>query len=267
MLKQRVITGIILIALTIGALFFTSPAVFSLILAAVTVAAGWEWTNLMGVKSYPWRYLYLVILLGFLFNSLFMPFPFVMSIAVLWWLFAAVLVMCYPRGCAWFARSAGLRGVMGILVLVPCWRAVCFIRSMNDGISVLLFLFVLIWGADTAAYFAGKRFGTIKLAPEVSPGKSIQGVIAAMLFGVIVTFAILKISDVPHDEWFAMLLLGIATVLFSVLGDLFESLLKRQANLKDSGKLLPGHGGLLDRIDSLTAAAPVFALGAYLLGV
>ena len=140
-------------------------------------------------------------------------------------------------------------------------------KNLEKSLHFLLFLFVLIWGADTAAYFSGKKWGKNKLAPLVSPGKSIQGAVGAMIFSILLTFLALWIGRDSFQGWFWATVLSIITVLFSIVGDLFESMLKRRVDLKDSGQLLPGHGGLLDRIDSLTAAAPIFALGALLLGM
>ena len=158
-----------------------------------------------------------------------------------------------------------VRGIMGILVLMPCWLALNFIRVLPSGEMILLALFVLIWGADTGAYFAGKKWGKHKIIPQVSPGKSWEGLAGALLTTVLLVFCLLTALKFPPADIWVLLLLSLVTVLFSVLGDLFESMLKRKVDLKDSGTILPGHGGILDRIDSLTAAAPIFALGLILL--
>src|SRR5207302_1283767 len=127
-------------------------------------------------------------------------------------------------------------------------------------------LLILIWAADTGAYFAGRAFGKHKLLPNVSPGKTWEGFFGAMLMTVIVMGFVVYFLNIPPNNWVPLFLLGFVTVIFSILGDLFESMLKRQAGIKDSGKILPGHGGILDRIDSLTSAAPIFALGVIMLG-
>jgi phosphatidate cytidylyltransferase len=155
---------------------------------------------------------------------------------------------------------------MGAFVLVPCWASINYIRNQDEGPLGLLFLFVLIWGADSAAYFVGKKWGTKRLAPYVSPGKSWQGLMGALLVSTLIVLTTLWLCNVPFPIWPWAIVLSLVTVLFSIVGDLFESMIKRQAKVKDSGKLLPGHGGVLDRIDSLTAAAPIFVLGALLLG-
>jgi phosphatidate cytidylyltransferase len=183
-------------------------------------------------------------------------------ITLAWWLIALILVALYPRASQTWGQSVWMRGAMGLLVLIPCWRAINVIHGAEDGPYKLLFLFVLIWGADTFAYFAGRQWGKHKLAPNVSPGKTVQGLCGALFGTTVITVGALVLLGIPQQFWLCGMVLSMVTVLFSVLGDLFESMLKRNVGLKDSGQLLPGHGGILDRIDSLTAAAPIFALGA-----
>jgi phosphatidate cytidylyltransferase len=175
-----------------------------------------------------------------------------------------------------YQRSAGRRpgtpGVLalrlvGLAVLVPPWLALVAVHGSGSlGPWLMLFLLVLIWTADSGAYFAGRRFGRRKLAVHVSPGKSIEGVLGALLLGGLFALACGHALGYAGAALAAFVLLGIATVLVSVLGDLFESLIKRYRAVKDSGGLLPGHGGVLDRVDSLTAAAPFFAVGLAWLG-
>lgn len=267
MLKHRIITAAILIPIFLAILFFATPPVFCFFIALVTLGAAWEWSNLMGLKSFSHRLLYLVITLFFLFNALFIPITYILGGAFIWWLIAAVLVIRYSEQKPWWGKGLLWRGLMGLFVLIPCWASVNYIRSQSDGLYALLYLFILIWGADSAAYFAGKLWGKTKLIPAVSPGKSVQGLCGALFFTVILSVAVLWFSQTPVSTWVWGIALSVMTVLFSVLGDLFESMLKRHVNIKDSGRLLPGHGGLLDRIDSLTAAAPIFALGALLIGL
>lgn len=267
MLKQRVITAFILIVATLGVLYFFPPAWFCLLTGAVALAAAWEWTSLMAVKKLAARLLYLTLMLFIFFNALFIPITYIFVMSLIAWLCATILIIIYPRASEWWGQGFFWRGLMGILVLLPCWVAVNYIRNQNDGVNALLFLFVLIWGADSAAYFSGKMWGKHSLAPRVSPGKSIQGLLGAITFSIIITLLALWLFQVSFQGWLWAVLLSIITVIFSVIGDLFESMLKRRVGLKDSGCLLPGHGGLLDRIDSLTAAAPIFAFGALLLGM
>jgi len=260
-------TAIVLIAITLGVLFYLPPSVFCLLFGLVGLAASWEWTSLMGLKRRPTRLLYVVLMAFVFFNALFIPIPWILFLGCVWWIFSVGLIIAYPKGSQCWSKGIFWRGIMGILVLLPCWVALNFIRNQSDGIFGLIFLFILIWGADSTAYFVGRKWGKHKLAALVSPGKSIQGLMGALLFALIAALIVLAMTHTISSEWLWVILLSLVTVLFSVVGDLFESMLKRCVGIKDSGNLLPGHGGLLDRIDSLTAAAPLFAFGALLLGM
>jgi len=267
MLKLRIITALILMPLTLAALFYLPPYLFCILTGAITLIAATEWANLMELKTISRRFIYLAIVVALaLFCARYILFPVILTVTFVWWLIAAVLVICYPRGSGWWGKSIILRGLMGLLVLVPCWVAINYIFIQEEGRLALLYLFVLIWGADSAAYFVGKKWGKNKLAPLVSPGKSIQGLFGALVFTVLLAVITQVLCRIPMERWHWGIGLSLLTVLFSILGDLFESMLKRNAGLKDSGNILPGHGGLLDRIDSLTAAAPVFAFGSWVLG-
>jgi phosphatidate cytidylyltransferase len=169
------------------------------------------------------------------------------------------MIVRYPAGSDFWRRNTFARAVAGLLVIVPMWLGVALIHA-DPGPAYVLVLMLLVWGADTGAYFAGRAFGRHKLAPHVSPGKSWEGVAGGMAMTVAVAA---MASWLLHPMMGAPLfiLLSLVTVAFSILGDLQESMFKRIVDLKDSGGLLPGHGGVLDRIDSLTAASPVFALG------
>lgn len=266
MLKQRVITAVILIAVVLAALFWLPPSVFCVLSGLLALAAAWEWSSLMGLVRIAPRTLYLGVMLTILFNVLFVPVTLLITVGFYWWLIAVVLIVLYPRATRLWAKSAVIRGAMGVLTIVPCFAALNHIRNQHDGGVALLFIFVLIWGADSVAYFAGRQWGKRKLAYQVSPGKSVEGAIGAIVFAILFTVLFLSLLHVPTSGWSWAVLLSIVTVIFSIVGDLFESMLKRNVGLKDSGRLLPGHGGVLDRIDSLTAAAPVFAFGAMLIG-
>lgn len=267
MLKQRLLTALALIPLVIWAVLELSTAVLGLILALFVLLGSWEWARLIGLHSTLARFAYVTFIAMLLYLSKFLlatseNFIFAaLVVAGLWWLIGTVWVFRY-RG------ETGLKPIdtqfglfVGVIVLIPTWLAMTYIHAFSeDGPAMLLFVMVLIWAADSGAYFAGRKFGKHKLAPQVSPGKTIEGVVgglvAAALFSVIGATSF----DLPVLGGISFVLLSLIVVLLSVIGDLFESLFKRRAGVKDSGQLLPGHGGVLDRIDSLTAAAPIFAL-------
>jgi len=266
MLKQRIITAIILIPIILVAVIYLSPLAFCVFTALIALGGAWEWTNLMQISKPSRRWLYLILVVLVFIYSLFIPVRYIFIGALIWWVYAAILVIYYPRGNWLWNKSVFLQSVMGLFVLVPCWASINYIRNQDNGLLGLLFLFVLIWSADSTAYFVGKKWGTKRLAPLVSPGKSWQGLMGALLIATLIALITLWLCKIPFPIWPWAVLLSLVTVLFSVVGDLFESMMKREAGLKDSGKLLPGHGGLLDRIDSLTAGVPIFVLGALLLG-
>ncbi|MBA3660894.1 MAG: phosphatidate cytidylyltransferase [Gammaproteobacteria bacterium] len=267
MLKQRILTALVLIPITLLLLFYLPPAYFALLTALITLLAAKEWAHLMGLRRFFPVLLYVGFIALLLWASLFILVQLLLFIAAAWWICASLVVFIYPRGSSWWGKGVIWRGLMGVIVLIPCWVAFNYIRNQPDGIYALLYLFVLTWGADSAAYFVGKKWGKTKLLPLVSPGKTWEGLIGAVLFGIGLAVLAQWLCSIPKTIWHWGILLSMLTVLFSIMGDLFESALKRQENLKDSGQLLPGHGGLLDRIDSMTAAAPIFATGATLLGM
>jgi phosphatidate cytidylyltransferase len=262
MLKQRVITAAILIPIFIWLIFKLPAWAFSLVTMLFVLIGAWEWSLLMGLTTQQRaaRLSYVFFVVVMLKASLFISLPILLSVTVLWWLLALILILRYPNMVFW-DKTIFLRALMGLLVLIPTWLAMNNIRA-DYGPSVLLFLCVLIWGADSGAYFAGKKWGKDKLLPQVSPGKTRQGLYGALFTTVLITLVVLKMSYFAsiYSMWPVVMLVALMTTLFSIEGDLFESMLKRNVGLKDSGTLFPGHGGLLDRIDSLTAAAPLFAL-------
>ncbi len=266
MLKQRILTALVLLPIILVAVFATASWPFWSVTTGIVLVASWEWSALIGWTRTPARIVYsLLTALGMLSIAIYgrpSLFHFVYALALPGWLWALVRVWRY-RGeeGVFLSLSAPF---LGWAVLLPAWLALNELKSLAT--AWLLYLFILVWGADTGAYFAGRRFGRTKLAPMVSPGKSVEGVIG----GVALTAAVAVVVAWRHAWTFAhsleFLLLSLCTVAASVLGDLFESMLKRQRGVKDSGTIFPGHGGALDRIDSLTAAAPIFLLGWVLLG-
>lgn len=273
MLKQRILTAVILVPLLVAALFYLSLPWLTLIFAVFMAAAAWEWAGLTGLRHIAARLAYVaaVLLFGVLGLKLIPLDPELivsfLTASALWWLWALVELISrrdVTRGM--FATMTG-RVVGGFLVLVPLWVAAVYLLAADEERPrVLLFLLVLVWVADSAAYFAGSVFGRTRLAPHVSPGKTVEGVAGGVLGVVLLAWLcgtiLWKFEGMSLATWIG---LAAVTALFSVVGDLTESKLKRIAGVKDSGRLLPGHGGVLDRIDALTSAVPVFALGAIFL--
>ncbi|MDR3492792.1 MAG: phosphatidate cytidylyltransferase [Gammaproteobacteria bacterium] len=269
MLKKRIVTALFLIPIFVALLIKLPAPMFMVLTSVILLLGAWEWSQLMGLKKKSHRMCYvffifvLVNILFFSKTSSIISIPTTLYVTFYWWLLAAVLIVIYPKASSVWGRGLFFRAIMGAVVLIPTWIALNFIR-LDFGVWTLLFLFVLIWGADTGAYFSGKKWGKNKLAPKVSPGKTRQGLYGALIITVPIVIAALCIAPLPYRMWPAAFALAFTTVIFSIIGDLFESMLKRNVGIKDSGTLIPGHGGLLDRIDSLTAAAPVFALGCWL---
>lgn len=266
MLKQRLITAIILIPIFVILVLMLPPLAFSILTALFVLIGAWEWSAFMGIKKFPHSLIYPALMIFVMGLSLYFPVTLIMYVAFAWWLLSILLMVIYPKASNFWGKGILIRALMGVLVLIPCWLAVNFIRNSNGGPYALLFLFILIWGADSAAYFVGKKWGKHKLSPKLSPGKSWEGFAGALIMGIVIAMLVLIIFKPPYAIWIGVIFLALITVIFSVVGDLFESMLKRKAQLKDSGHILPGHGGVLDRIDSLTAAAPTFIMMVLLLG-
>jgi phosphatidate cytidylyltransferase len=308
MLKSRVITAIVLLALLLAALFLLPPIAWSLLVAAMVMQGATEWSHLSKLesrKATAFWWLTLVLMLGLValdaYAAVEVNFYVHLSIylvsALLWlvvvpsWLMvgwkvenpASDTLLAKPADCGRRqedgipAPDATQRRVMpslamalvGWAVLIPTGLAMMDLREIAPSPWMLLFVMGLVWVADIAAYFAGRRFGKTKLAPSISPGKTWEGVAGAM-FGVS-AYVILVWAFSPHfatrEILPPLLLAAWWWVILAVIGDLFESAIKRQAGVKDSGALLPGHGGLLDRIDALTSTLPLAALALLFQGI
>jgi phosphatidate cytidylyltransferase len=264
-LRTRIVTAVVLAVVLLAVVLGLPPVATVAVLTALVVAGAWEWSAFMRLRSVRRRVAYVafvVLLLALAWQASAAPDTrdLILAGAVVWWLAAFLWVAFAPR---WVSTwSAGLAGV---LALVPSWVAMVRLRlSLPHGAEWVLFALLLVWVADIGAFFVGRRFGRIRLAPEVSPGKTWEGALGGLAVSALVAVA--------GAAWFRVALLPflplcLAAVGFSIVGDLTESLLKRFAGIKDSGSILPGHGGVMDRIDSLTGAAPVLLLGLTLLKV
>ncbi|WP_417565575.1 phosphatidate cytidylyltransferase [Marinobacter sp.] len=266
MLKTRIITALILAPIAIGGIFFLPPLGFALFTGAIITVGAWEWANMSGIESTPGRVAYALATASILYGLLNVPIVAVLWMALAWWFICFLLVRSYPAGSEKWGSLAA-RAVMGLLVLVPAWVGLNHLRTggfqfgdSTNNLLLILYVFCVVWVADIGAYFAGRAFGKSKLAPRVSPGKSWAGVwgglVAVGVFALLVSF----IASAGTGETLLLVAASLITGFVSVLGDLLESMLKRFRGIKDSSQLLPGHGGIMDRIDSLTAAIPVFAL-------
>ncbi|NRA71596.1 MAG: phosphatidate cytidylyltransferase [Gammaproteobacteria bacterium] len=288
MLKQRIITALILAPLTLAAVFFLSLPWFATMVGFVTLLGAWEWGAFIAVNSDNSneaaqdnriiRSIFTVsVALLILSLSVIVPTDTIwqqgqlhplyfatLLVGGLWWLLSAVMVCFFPKGQAVWRNSDFLKGLFGQLTLIPFWVGLMAMRAYgypNDpmfGSVLIVVIFMIVWGADVGAYFVGRQFGRRKLMPNVSPGKTIEGALGGIVTAVIATFVANHFFY--NIEPIALFVIVLLTGLSSVFGDLSESMFKRTAAIKDSGNLLPGHGGILDRIDSLTAAVPLFSL-------
>lgn len=281
MTRTRVLTALAIAPFVIGAVLLLPTPWLVAIAAIVFLGALWEWFRLVEIEDTLSR---TVLLLA---NLLMMAalvwaspsdsggslvlFKLASVIGVAWWL-AAILWLRHPGFASDHDTHARVfKLAAGTLSVVPAWCALALIHAgdpapsslpwVAQGHLWLLIALLVVWGADTGAYFAGRRFGKRKLAPVVSPNKTVEGMIGGLLAGVVVAVLVAPLAGASLRELPLVAVVALVTAVFSVFGDLFESLLKRHAGAKDSGTLLPGHGGLLDRVDSILAALPVFATG------
>lgn len=273
MLMQRVITAIVLIPPVVAAVWFLPTMVIAGLLAAFFLVGAWEWSQFMRLAGQSQRVVYVVFIaaaLAAMYALRDMPQPglAVLGAATAWWVLALVWVTQYPAGLAGQDDRRGLKALIGLLVLAPAFLALVVLHGRSHGALWILFLLVLIWAADTGAYFSGRAFGKNKLAVRVSPGKTWEGAAGGLALSVLVaSLAGHWLFNLVNGELASFIALCAAVVIFSIVGDLTESMFKRQSGVKDSGTLFPGHGGVLDRLDSLFAAAPLFLAGLILLGI
>ena len=268
MLKLRIITGLILGALLLLGIFLLPPLYAVLGFGAVFTIAAWEWAGFAGLKSTPARSVYaaaiaLALYFAWQFGQASARFTGILAIACIWWVVAFFWLSLAPA-----RHRPPVTLICGFLVLPPAFLALSRLQVSHAGFApgpqVLLLLVFLVTSADIGAYFAGRNFGRHKLAPKVSPGKTWEGVAGGMLAVAVVAALGALYFHLPLSP---MVIFGVLVGIYSIVGDLTESMFKRAAALKDSGTILPGHGGMLDRLDSVTAAAPLYALGLFGSGV
>jgi len=270
MLLHRVITALILLPLVIYGVLNLDNQWFAIVLGGVILLGTKEWWGLAGYTA-AWQKAAFsgAVIAALLAAYWLLPLPGVAPafflLITLGWVFITIFIIRYdPQRAS--SPNRFVKSLIGLFVLVPTWAALISLHGLNDdGPALVLFCMSLSWVADTGAYFAGRQWGNVKLAPAISPKKTREGVYGALLLVGLWSGLLIGLRPETGAPW-AIVLVCLLVCVISVVGDLYESLLKRQAGIKDSGQLLPGHGGILDRIDSLTAVAPVFLFGLYLLG-
>ncbi len=267
MLKQRIITALVLLPFALGGFFLLDGGWFALFIGAVVSLGGWEWARLAGFAAQVQRVAYAALVAVLLLALYLLPAlaPWVLLVGVVWWGLATLLVLGYP-GSSRYWEGPAIRLSIGLLILLPAWQGLVLFKQWPEANWLILTVMVLVWGADIGAYFSGRRFGKRKLAPRVSPGKSWEGVFGGLLATLLICLLVGLYRGWSTLDLLLALVGTAVVVLVSVVGDLTESMFKRQVGVKDSSNLLPGHGGVLDRIDSLTAAIPLFAALLWLAG-
>ena len=268
MLKQRIGTALVLAPLGIFAVLYMMPHQFWWLLASLFAMAGWEWALFVDIHNFWLRLtaalvVALAVVIGANYAS--QQAIAISAAGVLFWIIAAFYLAraSLQSSSAWAARL--FKGLYGLLLILIGAYALGALFTLPNGRYWLLLLLLLIWAADVGAYIVGRTLGRHQLAPRVSPGKTWEGVLGGLLLAIVVALVASYLMNLQIGQLWLLLAVSLTTVGASVVGDLFISLMKRQAGLKDAGRIFPGHGGVLDRFDSLIAAAPVFLLGKHLL--
>ncbi len=272
MLKQRIITALVLAPIAVAAVLLLDTPIFALCLGGVFALGLLEWSRLIGMRLVALRLALVAVaiaLMGLVWqyrdrNTL----EIALGAGAIWWMLAPLWLTNFNFASEPRKRWLSVKAGAGLLATVPAWSAAILLHGGPErGPVWLLFVVLLVWCADVGAYFAGRKFGRTKLAPRISPGKTIAGVYGAL--AACAVFALIAGWWLDSTGWglATFVVLSLVTVLFSIVGDLFESLIKRHSNLKDSGTIFPGHGGVFDRLDSLFAALPVFTAGKLLAGL
>ncbi|MCK5121051.1 MAG: phosphatidate cytidylyltransferase [Methylococcales bacterium] len=286
MLLQRILTALVLAAVAISAIFLLPILYFYLFIAVIVLIAAWEWTNLVEINKVSGKLGFLLLLivpmLGVTFwtqllelTSQVFEWPEIKEYSgalewlvigpVVFWVMMMILIRKVPEGLLAIELKTSFKVFIGWFVLLSAWMFLTKLRAYYGADAVMYFL-ALIWFADIAAYFTGKKFGKDKLAPAISPGKTVQGMYGAIISAMLCAVVLALYYGYPMMIATDFGMLSILTVLVSIYGDLFFSLMKRKSGVKDSGSILPGHGGVLDRIDSVIAAAPFYYAGVILIG-
>lgn len=265
MLKLRILTALILIPLVIIGIFYTSEFYFKLITAVIMLLAAWEWAPLSAYSIVSQRLLYVGVQAAILFFILpYLSYAWILYCGLIFWLFLTIYLIWARSKPKLPMITPAISAILGWLIISLCWVS---LQRLQLTPIYLLFMLLIVWLLDTAAYLGGRLWGRHLLAPTLSPKKTWEGFIIGLLVTFLSAMCIQYFFQGPKPTLSQVWLLVLLTSLAAVVGDLFESQLKRLRGLKDSGQLLPGHGGILDRLDSLLAAAPVFTGSLLLLGL
>ncbi|WP_144391650.1 phosphatidate cytidylyltransferase [Pleionea sediminis] len=284
MLKQRIITGVLLLPVVGVVLFGLNLKGFALALLAINYLMGWEWARLAGVqsgasKSFFALFVSFLALVVWYFNQNLQLWPSTWFVEWHWtstlisywltlmaWVLAIIMILVSKYNKSFWTHGPWFRLAIGAILIVGFWVSAISVRNIQIsqdpyfGGYLVLYMLTLIWGADVGGYIFGKLFGKHKLAPSVSPGKTWEGFLGGLGLSLVVAFVGSYLLNFKINDYFIFAGSVIFITVISVFGDLFVSLLKRQENLKDTSHLLPGHGGILDRLDSSLAVAPFFLL-------
>jgi len=264
MLKQRIITALILVTLVIAALFTSNPIYWRTFISVAALIGFFEWLKFCEMESIVQKVIGYVAfgICFFIMQSQYLPLAIVVPFVCCLWMVLLIFTLGSKLD---FLHNRWIKLAIGVLVLSIAGALLIEFKFLENGPLWILCFLVSVWAADVGAYFVGKRFGKTKLAPKVSPGKTVEGLLGGLLLVLVVYLPVLFWQFDPKAATLLLITI-LLTALISVGGDLFESKLKRHVGLKDSSQILPGHGGMLDRIDSLLAGAPFFSGGLLLLG-
>lgn len=273
MLIQRLLAALVLIPIVIAGLFFLSISNFAIVMLVIFALSSWEWAQFLHFTTKRSKSIFTILfttlaaIIYYLPSYVYLPiniFEIILLSSIAWWSVALVLVLSYPKSVKLWGASFFNKLLFAFFTLMPFFIAMIQLRQINYGLNSyegaywLLYILVLVWATDSGAYFAGRLWGKHKLAPSVSPGKTIEGLMGGVASSIIIGLLVYY-SHFFNAPFYPFMISSVVAIFASVLGDLTESMFKREANIKDSGHLIPGHGGILDRIDSLTAAMPIFA--------